>query len=165
LVHETVYLAQGAIVLGDVTLEEEVSIWFNAVLRGDCAPIRIGPRTNIQDGCIVHADPGFPCTVGAGVTVGHGAIIHGATIGDGALVGMKSVVQNGAHVGDGAIIATGAVVPEGMQIPPRCVVMGVPGKIRREATEEEFARSALGAAHYVENARVFAAAAKAAAAQ
>jgi len=156
--HESVFIAAGAVVVGDVTLEEDVGIWFNAVLRGDCAPIRVGRGTNIQDGTIVHADPGFPCTIGEGVTVGHAAIIHGATVGDNALIGMKSVIQNGAKIGEGAIIAVGAVIPEGMEVPSGSLVMGLPGKVKRPVSDAEKEMILLSAAHYVENAKQFAAA-------
>ncbi len=157
-VHPTAFIARGAVVVGDVTLEENTSVWFNAVLRGDCEPIRIGRRSNVQDGCILHADPGFPCTLGEGVTLGHGAIVHGATIGDNVVVGMKAVVQNGAVVGENSIIAVGAVVTEGAQIPPGSLVMGIPGKVKRPLQPEEIERIRLGAEHYVHNAKVFAAA-------
>lgn len=160
LVHASAYIADGAVVVGDVTLAEDVGIWFNAVLRGDCAAIRVGRGTNIQDGAIIHADPGFPCTIGAGVTVGHAAIIHGATVADNALIGMKSVIQNGAKIGENAIIAVGAVVPEGMEVPGGSLVMGLPGKVKRPVTDAEIEMIRLSAAHYVENAKEFAAARK-----
>jgi len=157
-VHPTAFIARGAVVVGDVTLEEASSVWFNAVLRGDCAPIRVGARSNIQDGCILHADPGFPCTLGEGVTVGHGAVVHGATVGDNVVVGMKAVVQNGAKVGANSIIGVAAVVTEGVEIPPGSLVLGVPGKWKRELTEPEVEMNRLAAAHYVENSKEFAAA-------
>lgn len=158
LVHPSAFIARGAVVVGDVTLEEESSIWFNAVLRGDCAPIRVGPQSNVQDGCILHADPGFPCTLGSGVTVGHGAVVHGATVGDNVVVGMKAVVQNGAKIGENSIIGVGAVVTEGVEIPPGSLVLGVPGKWKRELMPPEIEMNRLAAAHYVENAKAFAAA-------
>lgn len=157
-VHPSVYLAQGAIVVGDVTFDEEASVWFNAVIRGDCSPIRIGRGTNIQDGCVLHADPGFPCTLGEGVTVGHGAVVHGATVGNNVVVGMKSVVQNGAKIGDNCIIAVGAVVTEGAEIPAGSLVMGLPAKVKRPLSEPEIEMNRLSAQHYIENAKVFAAA-------
>jgi len=156
-VHKSVFIARGATVVGDVTLEEESSVWFGAVLRGDCAPIRVGPRSNIQDGCVLHADPGFPCTVGAGVTVGHGAIVHGATVGDNVVVGMNAVVQNGARVGENSTIGVGAVVTEGVEIPPGSLVLGLPGKVKRPLEPHEIEINRLAAAHYVENAKIFAA--------
>src|SRR5258708_2677926 len=127
LVHASVFIAPGARVMGDVTLEEDASVWFNAVLRGDTETVRVGRRTNVQDLCMLHADPGFPCIVGEGVTVGHGAIVHGARIGDNVVVGMHSVVMNGATIGADSIVAVGAVVTEGTEVPPGSLVMGVPG--------------------------------------
>jgi len=158
LVHPSVFVAEGATVVGDVTLEENSSVWFGAVLRGDCEAIRVGKNTNVQDACILHADPGWPCIVGEGVTIGHAAIVHGATIGNNVVVGMKSVVQNGAVVGDNCIIAVGAVVTEGTQVPPGVLVMGLPAKIKRPLTEEELAHNRLSAEHYVHNAHAFKAA-------
>jgi carbonic anhydrase/acetyltransferase-like protein (isoleucine patch superfamily) len=155
LVHASVYIAPHAVVLGDVTLAADVSVWFHAVIRGDTAPIRIGAGTNIQDGAILHADPGFPCTLGERVTVGHGAIVHGATIENDVLVGMRAVVMNGAHVGAGSIVGVGAVVPEGMQIPPGSVVMGIPATVKRAVGEKDRERIAHAAAHYVAAGRAY----------
>ncbi|HVU88955.1 MAG TPA: gamma carbonic anhydrase family protein [Pirellulales bacterium] len=157
-IHPSVYLAEGVRIAGDVTIGEDSSLWFNAVIRGDCAPIRIGRRTNIQDNAVIHADPGFPCTIGDGATIGHTAIVHGAEIGDNVVVGMHSVVMNGAKVGANSIIGVGAVVTEGVEIPPGSLVMGLPGKIKRELTEAEIAGNHLSAEHYVHNAREYAAA-------
>lgn len=154
-VHETVYIAPGAVVVGDVTLAEESSVWFNAVVRGDVEAIRVGRRTNIQDGAILHADPGVPCTLGDDVTVGHAAIVHGATVGDRVIVGIRSVVLNRARIGADCVIAAGAVVPEGMEIPPGSLVMGVPAKIRGQVTDEHRVRIRHAAEHYVANARRF----------
>lgn len=162
-VHESAFIAKGAVVLGDVTLEESASFWFNAVARGDCAPIKVGARSNIQDGCVLHADPGFPCTIGEGVTVGHGAIVHGATVGNNAIIGMKSVIQNGAVIGDDCIVGVGAVVTERAEIPPRSLVLGIPAKVKRPLSDEEVAAIALSAEHYVENAKQFKAAGQTAA--
>lgn len=153
---EGVFVAPGAWIIGDVTLGDEASVWFNAVVRGDREAIVIGPRTNIQDGAILHADPGFPCTLGGGVTVGHGAIVHGATVADGALIGMRSVVMNGAVIGAGSLVGVGAVVTEGMQIPPGSLVVGVPGKIARAVTADDLARMRHAADHYVESAAAYA---------
>ena len=153
LIHPSVFIAAGAVVVGDVTIGEDSSVWFNAVLRGDTDPIRIGCRTNIQDGCILHADPGFPCTVGDRVTVGHGAIVHGATVENDVLIGMRSVVMNGALIGTGSIIGTGAVVTEGTQIPPGSMVLGLPGKIVRQVVPEELSHLRSAAGRYVERAK------------
>ncbi len=157
LIHTSVYLARGAIVLGDVTIGEESSVWFNAVVRGDTESIRIGRRTNVQDGAILHADPGFPCIIGDDVTIGHGAIVHGATVGKRVLIGMRAVVMNGAEIGDESVIGVGAVVTEGMKIPPRSVVLGLPGKVVREISPDDAARIRHAAEHYIAAARQFAA--------
>ena len=143
-IHESVYLAEGVRIAGDVTIGEESSIWFNAVIRGDCAAIRIGRRTNVQDNAVIHADPGFPCTIGDGATIGHTAIVHGAEIGDNVVVGMHSVVMNGARIGANSIIGVGAVVTEGVEVPPGSLVMGLPGKIKRALTEPEIAAQSPG---------------------
>jgi len=158
LVDPSAFIAAGAVVVGQVMLAEESSVWFNAVLRGDCEPIRVGRRTNVQDGCVLHADPGFPCTLGEGVTLGHGAIVHGATVGDHVVIGMKAVVQNGAVIGENTIIAVGAVVTEGAEIPPGSLVMGIPAKVKRPLRPEEIDRIRYGAEHYVHHAKIFAAA-------
>jgi carbonic anhydrase/acetyltransferase-like protein (isoleucine patch superfamily) len=155
LVHSTVFLARGAVVLGDVTIGEESSVWFQAVIRGDVEAIRVGRRTNIQDGSILHADPGFPCTLGDDVTVGHGAIVHGATVGDRVLIGMRAVVMNGAEIGDECVIGVGAVVTEGTKVPAGSVVLGLPGKIVRQVTPDDIARIRHAAEHYVAAARQY----------
>jgi carbonic anhydrase/acetyltransferase-like protein (isoleucine patch superfamily) len=135
LVDQSAFIAAGAVVVGNVTIGERSSVWFNAVLRGDTEALVIGKRTNIQDGCILHADPGYPCAIGNGVTVGHGAIVHGAIIEDDVLVGMRAVVMNGARIGRGSIVATGAVVTEGTQVPPGSLVLGMPAKVVRQVTD------------------------------
>jgi carbonic anhydrase/acetyltransferase-like protein (isoleucine patch superfamily) len=153
LVDPTAQIAPGAIVLGDVTIGAESSIWFNAVVRGDTEAIRIGCRTNVQDLCMLHADPGFPCVLGDRVTVGHSAIIHGATVEDDCMIGMRAVVMNGARIGKGSLVGVGAVVTEGTEVPPGSVVMGVPGKVRREVTAADRQRMAGAALHYVTQAK------------
>ncbi len=158
LVAKDVYIARGAVVVGDVTIGEASSVWFNAVIRGDVEAIRIGRGTNVQDNCILHADHGFPCTLGDGVTVGHGAIVHGASVGNNVTIGMNAVIQNGARIGDNSIVAVGAVVPEGTDVPPASLVMGVPCKVKRVLTSEEIVRNQFSAEHYVENAKMFLAA-------
>lgn len=127
----------GATVVGAVRLGARVNVWYGAVLRADTTPIEVDDDSNLQDGVIVHADPGFPARIGARVTVGHGAVIHGATVEDGCLVGMRAVILNGARVGAGSLIAAGAVVLEGTEIPPGSLVAGVPGKVRRELSDAE----------------------------
>ena len=151
----TAYIADGAQLIGDVVLGSGVSVWFNAVLRGDTERISVGAGSNVQDGAILHADPGFPCAVGTGVVTGHGAILHGCQIGDDCLIGMGAVVLNGARIGPGSIVAAGAVVPEGKEFPPRSLIMGVPAKVVREATTQDLEQIAAGARHYQERARLY----------
>jgi carbonic anhydrase/acetyltransferase-like protein (isoleucine patch superfamily) len=133
-----------------VRLGEGANVWYGAVLRGDSAEITIGANTNIQDGCVVHADPGFPTTLGAGVTVGHRAVVHGCTVEDDSLIGMGAVLLNGSVVGKGSLIAAGTVLLEGTEIPPGSLVAGTPGKVRRELTDEEKAKLLLSAQQYVD---------------
>ena len=149
LIAPSAYIAAGARIVGNVTLGAHSSVWFNAVLRGDTAPITIGSGTNIQDLACLHADPGFPCQLGARVTVGHAAIVHGAIVEDDVLIGMRAVVMNGARIGRGSLIGVGAVVLEGMQIPAGSVVVGLPGKIKRAVTAADEARIHHAAAHYI----------------
>ena len=133
-----------------------MGIWFGAVIRGDNEPIRIGARSNIQEGAMLHSDAGFPLTVGRDVTVGHHAILHGCTIGDGSLIGMGATVMNGARIGAGSIIGAGALVTEGKEIPERSLVMGAPAKVIRTLDAEVGAKRVASAAHYGENAQRFA---------
>ncbi len=155
-VHPTVYIAPGAVVVGDVTLAAESSVWFQAVLRGDSDRIVVGERSNIQDGAVLHADQGFPCVIGTGVTVGHRAIVHGATVGDNTTIGMGATVLNGAVIGENSIVGAAALVTEGTAVPPGSLILGVPGKVKRALTPEEIAHNQLSAAHYVSNAKRFA---------
>jgi carbonic anhydrase/acetyltransferase-like protein (isoleucine patch superfamily) len=152
---DDVFIAPGAIVVGDVEIGPGSSIWFNVVVRGDTEPIRIGARTNVQDGAVLHIDPGAPCVVGDDVTIGHGAIVHGAKIGNGATIGMGAIVLSFATVGERAVIAAGAVVAEGAEVPAGVLAMGVPAKVRRELEPELQDRMMLGARHYVENGKRF----------
>jgi len=131
------WVAPSAAVIGKVTLGEDVSIWFGAVLRGDNERIALGDRTNIQEHVMIHTDPQFPCTVGSNCTIGHRAILHGCTLGSNTLVGMGAIVLNGARVGNNCLIGAGALVPEGREIPDNSLVMGMPGKIVREVNEEQ----------------------------
>ncbi len=135
--------------IGDVTLGDDVSVWPGAVLRGDRDAIRVGAETNIQDGAVLHCDPGLPLAIGARVTVGHRAVLHGCTVRDGALIGIGAIVLNGAVVGEGALIAAGAVVGEGMEIPPHSLVVGVPARVHKPLNEAQRARVAQGYATYV----------------
>jgi len=150
-VDDSAWVAPNATVIGRVYLGEQVGIWYSAVLRGDLEDITVGARTNIQDGCVLHADPGFPLLVGSGVSVGHNAILHGCTVGDDVLVGMGATVLNGAVIGAGSLIAANALIPENAQIPPGSLVAGVPGKVRRELGEAELDRIRLNAAVYLNN--------------
>lgn len=133
----TAFVADGARIVGDVSLAAGCSVWYNAVLRGDSAGIVIGPGSNVQDNVSVHVDAGHPVVIGSKVSVGHNAVVHGCTIGDGTLVGMGSVILSGAVIGDGCLIAGGAVVLGGTEIPPGSLVAGVPAKVRRALTDEE----------------------------
>lgn len=133
----TAFVADGARIVGDVSLAAGCSVWYNAVLRGDSAGIVLGPGSNVQDNVSVHVDSGHPVVIGSKVSVGHNAVVHGCTIGDGTLVGMGSVILSGAVIGDGCLIAGGAVVLGGTEIPPGSLVAGVPAKVRRALTDEE----------------------------
>jgi carbonic anhydrase/acetyltransferase-like protein (isoleucine patch superfamily) len=152
-IHPTAFVATTASVLGDVTLGAESSVWYQAVLRGDLAPIVIGAQSNIQDGTIVHVDTDIPCTVGQRVGVGHRAILHGCEVEDDSLVGMGAVLLNRVRIGTGSVVAAGAVIPEGMVVPPRSLVMGVPGRIVRQVDADLTRRIAATWGHYVELAR------------
>ena len=131
------FVADGARLIGAVELGEGSSVWFNAVLRGDTEPISIGRFSNVQDNCTLHADPGFACTVGEGVTIGHNAVVHGATVEDDVLIGMHATVLNGAVVGRGSIVGAGALVPEKAVIPPGSLVVGIPARVVRQLRPEE----------------------------
>lgn len=152
-IHPTAFIAAGAVVLGDVTLGEESSVWYGAVVRGDMAPIAIGAQTNVQDGTIVHVDEGVPCSIGRRVGVGHRVILHGCTVEDECLIGMGAILLNGVRIGRGSVIAAGAVIPEGMQVPAGSLVMGVPGRIVRPVDAALAERITATWAHYVGQAR------------
>ncbi len=150
---DSCWIAPDARLTGKVTLGERVSVWFNAVIRGDLEEIRIGEESNVQDGCILHVDHDFPLHVGARVIVGHGAILHGCSVEDDVLIGMGSTVLNGAQVGRGSVVAAGALVRAGMIIPPFSLVAGLPAVIKRALPEEEtLAAHRASARHYVDNA-------------
>ena len=146
------WIAPGAYVVGKVRLGEESSVWYGAVLRGDTEPIEIGARTNVQDGCVIHADPGFPAVVGENCVVGHNAIVHGCEIENGCLVGMGATILNGAKIGEGSIVAAGALVPEGREYPPRSLIVGIPAKAAKDVTGEQTEDIARGVREYVERA-------------
>ncbi len=134
---KNVFIAPTAVVIGDVKIGDNASIWYGVVLRGDMASISIGRDTNIQDNCTVHTDSNFPAVIGERVSVGHNAVIHGCTVEDDALVAIGAVVLNGARVGKGSVVASGSVVREGQQVAPRSLMAGVPAKFKKELTQEE----------------------------
>ncbi len=154
-VHASAYIAQSATVIGDVTLAEETSVWFSAVLRGDINRIVIGPRTNIQDGAVVHLADDFGAFVGELVTVGHKAVLHACTVSDEVLIGMGAIVLDGAEIGARSIIGAGAVVTGGKKIPPGSLVLGAPGKIVRTLSLDEQASIRVWAERYVELSRIY----------
>jgi len=156
VIDSTAYVAPGVVIIGDVVIGPESSIWFGSVVRADVHYIRIGAQTNIQDQCILHVTGGtYPLHVGNRITIGHRAIIHGCTIEDGCLIGMGAVLLDGCHVGAEAIIAAGSIVAEGKSIPPRTLAMGMPAEPRREVTEKELARARNSASHYLELAQIY----------
>lgn len=138
-VGQDVFIAPTATLSGDVEMGDRSSAFYGVSVRGDSAPIRVGEGSNLQDNVVLHADAGFPCIVGAGVSVGHSAVVHGATVGDGCLVGMSATIMNGSVIGEQSLVAAGALVLEGTQVPPRSLVAGVPAKVRRELTDDEVA--------------------------
>ncbi len=144
----TAWVAPGAIVVGDVDLGAEVSIWYSAVIRADAEAISVGDGSNIQDGSVLHADPGFPARIGRNVVVGHRAVLHGCTVEDGALIGIGSIVMNGAVIGAGSLVGAGALVSEGTVIPPGSLVLGAPGRVKRELSQAERDRILTNAEHY-----------------
>src|SRR5487761_2169432 len=144
------FVAPGAIIVGSVTVGARASVWYHAVLRGDASTIVLGEDSNLQDGCVIHADPGFPVRIGKRVTIGHRAVIHGATIDDDVLIGMGAILMNGAHIHSGSIVAAGALVPQGVDVPAGSLIAGVPGKVMRPATTRDAASITHGSDHYVE---------------
>lgn len=144
------YIAPGAAVLGDIHLGEDVSIWFNAVLRADNDAIELGDGTNVQDGAVLHTDEGYPIKLGERVTVGHKAMLHGCTVGDGSLIGINAVVLNGAVIGKNCLIGANALITEGMQIPDGSMVLGSPGKVVKQLDAKALASIDAGAQHYID---------------
>ena len=155
LVHESVFIGQGVVIVGDVTLQENSSVWFNATLRADTTPVTIGAGSNIQEGCIFHADPGFPAIIEAGVTVGHGAVVHGAVVGQNSLVGIRSVLLNGVVVAENCIVGAGALLTPGKKFPAGSLILGAPAKVVRSLTPEEIESNRLTAQRYMERAQAF----------
>jgi carbonic anhydrase/acetyltransferase-like protein (isoleucine patch superfamily) len=152
-VEPTIFIARGAIVLGEVQLGRDASVWYNAVIRGDAERISIGEATNIQDLSMVHADPGYPCVVGSRVTVGHRVILHGCTVEDDCLIGMGAILLTGVRVGKGSIVGAGAVLLEGTEVPPGSLVVGIPGRVVRQVDEAMTARVDVSWRHYIADAQ------------
>ena len=149
------WIAPNASVIGKVIMEKDSSVWFNATLRGDNEPITLGERSNVQDGCVLHTDMGFPLTLGNNVTVGHMVMLHGCTIGANTLIGVGSVVLNGAVIGENCLIGAGSLIPEGREIPAGSLVMGQPGKVKRELSEDDIQKLVWAGDHYVEKSRQY----------
>ena len=139
IIHESVFVADNAAIIGKVELAEHASVWFGATLRGDNEPITVGPRSNVQEGAVLHTDPGYPLTLEANVTVGHQAMLHGCTVKEGALIGIQAVVLNGAVIGRNCLVGAGAVVTEGKVFPDNSLILGAPAKVVRELTEADIA--------------------------
>ncbi|WP_028240484.1 gamma carbonic anhydrase family protein [Stutzerimonas azotifigens] len=154
--HPQSWAAPSATLIGKIRLDEGASVWFGAVLRGDNELIHIGPNSNVQDAAVMHTDMGYPLTLGTGVTIGHHAMLHGCTVGDYSLIGINAVVLNGAKIGKYCIIGANALIPEGKEIPDGSLVMGSPGKVVRELSEEQRKKLEASAAHYVHNAQRYA---------
>lgn len=154
-IHETAFIAPGAVVIGNVTVGADVGIWYNATVRGDRESIVIGRGSNIQDNAVVHLDSHHPVIIGENVTVGHGAIVHGCTVGDNTLIGMGAIIMNDARIGRNCIVGAGALVTQGTQVPDNSLILGNPAKIKRSVTEAEIAENLHNAAFYVEEAREY----------
>ncbi|WP_457966232.1 gamma carbonic anhydrase family protein [Arthrobacter sp. D1-29] len=152
-VHDSAFVAPTASIIGNASLAQDSSAFYGVSVRADTAAISVGAGSNLQDNVVLHADPGFPCSVGARVSVGHAAVVHGCTVEDDCLIGMGATVLNGAVIGAGSLVAAGAVVLEGTVVPPRSLVAGVPAKVRRELSDEEFEGVKANADRYVELAR------------
>jgi len=151
----SVFVAPSADVVGDVTIGAASSVWFHSVVRGDIARIVIGQRTNLQDGCVVHVDPGMPTTIGDGVSVAHGVVVHGAVVEDDVLIGMGAIILSGARIGRESIIGSGALVTGGTVVPPRSLVLGLPGRVVRAITDEELETIRRTATRYVQHAQEY----------
>lgn len=149
------FIAPNAAVIGDVLMKSGSSVWFSAVIRADVEYIEIGEGANVQDGAVIHADPGTPCILGPRVTIGHNAMVHGCTIGEGSLIGINAVVLDGAVIGKNCLIGAGALVTGGTEIPDNSLVLGAPAKVKATLTEQQIAAMAMGAEHYVHNAQHF----------
>lgn len=146
--------AKNATIVGDVEFAENTNVWYGAVIRADAGPMKIGENSNIQDNCVLHSNIGQPTIIGKNVTIGHSAVVHGAIIEDNVMIGMNSTILDGTVIGEGSIVGANALVPAGKKIPPRSMVLGVPGKIVREVTEEEVQMTIKNALWYVESSKV-----------
>ena len=151
------WIAPSAVVIGKVILEEDASLWFGTVVRGDNEPVRIGARSNVQEGCVLHTDPGFPLTIGADCTIGHMVMLHGCTIGRGSLIGIGSIILNGVKIGEECLVGANTLIAEGKEIALRSMVLGSPGRIVRQLTDEDVKRFSGAAGRYVANWKRFAA--------
>lgn len=149
------WIAPTASVMGRVILRKDASVWFGAVIRGDNEPIEVGEGSNVQDGCVLHTDPGFPLTIGRGCTIGHMVMLHGCTIGDGSLIGIGATVLNGARIGRNCLIGAHSLIPEGKEIPDGSLVMGAPGRVVRELSAEQAAGLKEPASHYAQRWRTY----------
>lgn len=152
-IHETAFVAPGAVVIGRVSLGEEVSVWFNTTLRGDIAPITVGDRSNVQDGTVVHVNEDAPTVIGEDVTIGHSALVHGTTIGDGTMIGMGAIVLSYSRIGARAVIAAGALIAERTEVPDGAVMMGIPARQRQELDQEQQERIGAIGGRYVQVSR------------
>jgi len=155
VIHPTAFVARGAAIVGDVHIGADASVWFNAVVRGDMAPIRIGDRSNVQDGSVLHVDDDCPLVIGNNVTIGHLCIIHGCTIGQGSLIGMGSILMNGVVLGEDCLVGAGSLLTENKVFPPRSVIVGRPARVIREILEHDLPKLRHGTEHYVEAARAY----------
>jgi carbonic anhydrase/acetyltransferase-like protein (isoleucine patch superfamily) len=149
----SVFIAPGAVVVGEVSIGPDSSVWYHATLRGDMAPVRVGRETNVQDGAVVHVHDDHPAVIGDRVVIGHRAIVHGSEVGDEVLIGMGAILLNGSVVGARSLVGAGAVVPEGFEIPPGSLALGVPARVVRKLTDAEVQRILNNASQYVEYAR------------
>jgi carbonic anhydrase/acetyltransferase-like protein (isoleucine patch superfamily) len=154
-VADSAWIADSARVIGEVTVAEDASVWFGAVLRGDTEPLHLGPGSNVQEGAVVHADKGFPVHIGTGVTVGHQVMLHGCTIGDNSLIGIQAVVLNGVKIGRDCLVGAGSVVTEGKQFPDGSLILGSPARVVRQLSVAQIDGLRRSAQHYVDNARRF----------
>jgi carbonic anhydrase/acetyltransferase-like protein (isoleucine patch superfamily) len=150
LVHESVFIAPNASVIGSVVLSENVSVWFGATIRGDNDVITVGRNSNVQEGAVIHTDPGIPLTIGENVTIGHQAMLHGCTIGDGSLIGIQAVILNGAVLGKGCLVGAGALITERKVFPDRSLILGAPATVVRELTDKDVAGFLQSAVSYVD---------------